>query len=54
MQNEHMNQSIDKWQVTFILFENIIDIKCTNTLCCYQWRLPRYKSLEIESLCSDF
>ena len=58
MQNEYMNQSIDKWKKLHSYYLNNIDrdnIKCTkNTLCCYQWRLPKYKSFEIKLLCSGF
>ena len=58
IQNEFINQSIEKWKKPHSHYWQTIDrdnIKCTqNTLSCSQWRLPRYQSSQIELLCSGF
>ena len=58
IQNESINQDMDKWKQLHSYYYQNIDrdnIKCTqNTLCCYQWRLPKYQSLQIELLCIGY
>ena len=56
--NESIKQAIDKWKKLHSHYQQSIDhdkIKSsTDTLACYQWRLPKYQSSHIDLLCSGF
>ena len=58
LENSQINGSMDKWKKLHSHYLHNIDrdnIKSTsNTLCCYQWRLPKYQSSQSEILCSGF